>query len=221
MDNLQDLSTNSIKIISTNDIEINNAPLHVLGGCIIEKNAYIKKGLQINNKLKVNGELLCNSLTKLNNDIIPLKDTINIGSPTSIWYQLYTREAIINKIICNDSTFNKINYNHKIIYNSSCLDMKYYINIIFLTINNQYNIAIPNSTNNNCKKIIIYNFNKYQILLSNILSLNCYINDPFISLEIIFSSELNKWIYLSGNIDKYLTYENAIPANPEQNNNTL
>lgn len=230
MDNLQDLSINSLKIISNCNHDYQTAPFHVLGGSIFDKNVIIKEGLQVTDKLKINGELFCNDLVKLNNDCIPLKDTNNIGNPNAIWYQIYAREGNYNKlqsneVITDNIHFNKLHSSYKILYNTDTIDFENDINIIFLTDYNSYIYNLTCVCPGNIKKIIIYNYCESSINFNNLLFFeNSIINNKFITLEIIFIDEFNKWCYINGNIEsfiKFQNYENANPASPEQNNNTL
>lgn len=213
MDNLQDLSINSLKIISKCDLDYQTAPLHVLGGSIFDKNVLIKEGLQVTEKLKVNGELFCNGLVKLNNDIVPLKDTNNIGAPNAIWYQLYAREGIINKIqstecVTDNLHISNFHSSYKIYYNTSNIDLDNHTNIIFLTEYKCYNYQFPCACSGTIKKIIIYNYCDSYINFKNLLFFeNSTINSKLITFEMMFVGEFDKWCYLNGNIDSHICFQ--------------
>lgn len=227
MDNLQDISINSIKVISKCNLDYQTAPLHVLGGSIFDKNMLIKEGLQVGEKLKVNGELFCNNLVKLNSDLVPLKDTNNIGAPNAIWYQLYAREGIYNKIqttecISDNLHINNLHSSYKIYYNTTDIELENHTNIIFLTEYNCYNYDFPCACSGTIKKVIIYNYCDSYVHFKNLLFFETVtLNYKFITLEMMFIGEFDKWCYLNGNFDSHIIYENASPANPEQNSNTL
>ena len=129
MDNLQDMTLNTLKVINDTEMDESTAPLHIFGGSIFDKSMLVRKCLLVKEKLKVNGEIFCNNTLKVNNDIIPLKDTNNIGSLESKWYQLFAIEGHYQKIFCNETIsnnvfFKNINYTYKLNYNKENIELK-------------------------------------------------------------------------------------------------